>query len=98
MDTNPSVSPVSGNVVTNYKQLQKKIGKRRNNIPFPTPYNPDFKNWISTYSEQLEDMYKITASIVQNRYTKVDWSSPTTRNFFANMIYNNSSKYISKYI
>lgn len=98
MDTNPSVSPVSGNIVTNNKQLQKKIRKRRNNIPFPTPHNPDFKKWISTYSDQLEDMYKITASIVRNKYPKIDWGSPTIRNFFANIIYNNSSKYISKYI
>ncbi len=98
MDTtsNPSITK---HIITIDKQLQKTIRKRRNYIPFSTPHNPDFGKWRFAYHVQLENMYKIAIDIIQNKHPqKLDWESPVIQNLFANLIYNNSSKHISKYI
>lgn len=71
-----------------------------NYIPHSTPkmLNSDkhFEKWYEYYKEDLLNMYYTTMNLVKEKYNNTNIESDKNFNLFLNIIYNSSSKYISK--
>jgi hypothetical protein len=88
------------------KYLLNKMSKVKkkcvifNYIPHKTPkiLNSDrhFEKWYECYKEELFQMYYSTMNLVKEKYDSINVESDRNFNLFINLIYNSSSKYISK--
>ncbi len=71
-----------------------------NYIPHKTPKilnsNRHFEKWYECYEEELIQMYYTTMNLVKEKYDNKNIESEKNFNLFINVIYNSSSKYISK--
>jgi hypothetical protein len=71
-----------------------------NYIPHKTPKILNstiyFEEWYEYYKEDLIEMYYKTMNLVKEQYNTVNIESENNFNLFINIIYESSSKYISK--
>jgi hypothetical protein len=95
-DETTTVSFVPAPYITQY--IDQRPCSRRNYIPHRTPSNANRHEWHNAYYFQLIEMYKIIENILNQHYPKVkiNWSSNKIFNNFSRLIFNCSSKYISK--
>lgn len=62
-----------------------------NTIPYPTPINSNYEEWLSHYKNQLDSMYSITIEVLYPRYQK---RCPDRESFYYT-IYKASSKHLA---
>lgn len=71
-----------------------------NYVPNSTPrivnYDIHFEKWYEFYKHYLLEMYDITMNLIKEQYEDINIDSKHNFDIFMNLIYNSSSKYISK--
>ena len=68
--------------------------------PYKAPCFPSRIVWHNTYKLYLQEMYKIIANILNSRYkiNNINWESDDVYSDFCTLVYESSSKHVSKFV